>query len=59
MTAEIQAPHFKDLLAFDILPFVEKPELYVGKEGGTVKKKQFDIRFCLIFADGCMVSYRF
>ncbi|MBN1521993.1 MAG: radical SAM protein [Candidatus Aureabacteria bacterium] len=42
---------FKKKLEFEILPFVEKPERYIGREGGTVIKGSCKVHFCLVFAE--------
>jgi len=51
MTTKTSSTHFENILEFETLPFVEKPERYIGMEAGTITKTCYDVHFCLVFAD--------
>ena len=51
MKNDLQTDILKEKLEFEILPFVQKPERYVGGEAGTIIKNSYDVHACLVFAD--------
>ncbi|MCK5707416.1 MAG: radical SAM protein [Candidatus Aureabacteria bacterium] len=51
MQNKIRNKAFLNTLEYQVLPYVQKPERYTGGEGGTILKDDFDLHFCLVFAD--------